>query len=74
MKYETENSAYLSVARGNETRLNSQVMMEGGWALILQANLATEPSVTAMDVGWIVKAEIPAEEQRDNVNVFSFIL
>jgi len=49
-------SAYLSVARGNVTRLKSQVMMEGGCALILQENLATEPSVTTMDVGWIAKA------------------
>lgn len=57
---EDNNSAYLSVASGNVTRLSSQVMMGGGWALILQENLATEPSITTMDVGWIVKEEIPA--------------
>lgn len=38
-----KNSAYLSVARGNVTRLNSHVMIGGGCALILQENLATEP-------------------------------
>lgn len=56
-------SAYLSVASGNVTRLCSQVMMGGGWALILHENLATEPSVTTMDVGWIEKDEIPAGKQ-----------
>lgn len=35
-------------------------MMGGGWAVTLQENLATEPSVTTMDVGWIAKEEIPA--------------
>lgn len=39
-------------------------MMGGGWALILQENLATEPSVTTMDVGWIAKAEIPVARQK----------
>lgn len=52
------------MVRGNVTRLNSQVMMGGGWALILQENLATEPSVTTMDVGWIAKAEIPVAKQK----------
>lgn len=54
---------YLSVARGNVTRLNSQVMIGGGCALILQDSLAMEPCVTTTDTGWIVKEEIPATEQ-----------
>lgn len=55
------------MARGNVTRLSSQVMMGGGWALILQENLATEPSVTTMDVGWIAKEEIPAAKQNRQI-------
>lgn len=38
-------------------------MIGGGWALILQENLATEPCVTTIDVGWIAKDEIPAAKQ-----------
>lgn len=48
------------MARGNVTRLNSQVMMGGGCATILQENLATEPSVATIDVGWTENEEIPA--------------
>lgn len=55
--------SYLSVTRGNGTRLNSQVMIGGGCAVILQENLATEPCVTTSDVGWIVNDEIPAGKQ-----------
>lgn len=55
-----DESIYLSVTRGNGTRLNSQVMIGGGCAVILQENLATEPCVTTSDVGWIVNEEIPA--------------
>lgn len=55
-----DESRYLSVTRGNGTRLNSQVMIGGGCAVILQENLATEPCVTTSDVGWIVNEEIPA--------------
>lgn len=40
-------------------------MIGGGWALILQENLATEPWVTTIDIGWIVKDEIPAAEHRN---------
>lgn len=58
---------YLSVARGNVTRLNSQVMIGGGCALILQDNLAMEPCVTTTDTGWIVKEEMPAGEQDTSV-------
>lgn len=58
-----KTSAYLSVARGNVTRLNSQVMIGGGCALILQENLATEPCVTTTDIGWIAKEEIPATKR-----------
>lgn len=54
---------YLSVTRGNGTRLNSQVMIGGGCAVILQENLATEPCVTTSGVGWIVNDEIPARKQ-----------
>lgn len=56
---------YLSVARGNVTRLNSHVMIGGGCAVILQENLATEPSVTTMDVGCSAKDDIPAEKQNE---------
>lgn len=55
-----QQSAYRSVARGNVTRLNSQVMMGGGCATVLQENLATEPSVATIDVGWTENEEIPA--------------
>lgn len=51
------------MARGNVTRLNSQVMIGGGCALILQENLATEPCVTTTDIGWIAKDEIPAAKK-----------
>lgn len=54
---------YLSVTRGKGTRLNSQVMIGGGCAVVLHENLATEPSVTTSDVGWIVNDEIPATKQ-----------
>lgn len=56
------------------TRLNSQVIMGGGCALILQENLATEPSVTTMDVGWIAKEEIPVEKQKINVRLFKYMV
>lgn len=56
------------MVRGNVTRLNSQVMIGGGCALILQENLATEPSVTTIDVGWIAKEEIPAAKQATRRN------
>lgn len=52
------------MTRGNGTRLNSQVMIGGGWAVILHENLATEPCVTTSDVGWIVNVEIPATKQK----------
>lgn len=65
-----QQSAYLSVARGNVTRLNSHVTIGGGCALILQENLATEPCVTTIDVGWIAKEEIPAEKQSNNSQLY----
>lgn len=65
---------YLSVARGNVTRLNSQVMIGGGCALILQDNLAMEPCVTTTDTGWIVKEEMPAGEQDGVRQCTSFAL
>lgn len=64
---------YLSVARGNVTRLNSQVMIGGGCALILQDSLAMEPCVTTTDAGWIVKEEIPATEHRHITHTFVFV-
>lgn len=64
---------YLSVARGNMTRLNSQVMIGGGCALILQDNLAMEPCVTTTDTGWIVKEEMPAGDQNTGVSSHGFV-
>lgn len=55
---------YLSVASGKVTRLNSQVMIGGGTALILQVKRATEPSVTTMEEGCWVNVEIPEERER----------
>lgn len=63
---------YLSVARGNVTRLNSQVMIGGGCALILQDSLAMEPCVTTTDTGWIVKEEMPAGDQDTDVSAQGF--
>lgn len=64
---------YLSVASGNVTRLNSQVMIGGGWALILQDNLAMEPCVTTTDTGWIVKEEMPARDQDSAVSTQEYL-
>lgn len=55
---------YLSVASGKVTRLNSQVMIGGGRALILQVKRATEPSVTTMEEGCWVNVEMPDESER----------
>lgn len=58
---------YLSAASGKVTRLNSQVMIGGGTALILQVKRATEPSVTTMEEGCCVNVEIPGRErERDS--------
>lgn len=54
---------YLSVASGKVTRLNSQVMIGGGTALILQVKRATEPSITTMEEGCWVNVEIPEERE-----------
>lgn len=56
---------YLSVASGKVTRLNSQVMIGGGTALILQVKRATEPSVTTMEEGCWVNVEIPEGDERN---------
>lgn len=47
------------------TLLNSQVMIGGGLAVILQEKRATDPSVTTIDFGWIVKGEIPTQEKME---------
>ena len=44
-------------------RLNSQVMIAGGFDVIWHANLATDPSVTTADVGWLTKGEIPGAQK-----------
>lgn len=58
------SAVYLSVASGKVTRLNSQVMIGGGMALILQVKRATEPSVTTMEEGCWVNVEIPEQRER----------
>ena len=50
--------------RGRVTRLNSQVMRGGGLELMLQASRPTEPSVTTMEEGWLVKEEIPGRKRK----------
>lgn len=62
------------MTRGNGTRLNSQVMMGGGCAVILHENLATEPCVTTSDVGWIVNDEIPARKGKTQKNQHSIFI
>jgi len=46
-------------------------MIGGGCALILQENLATEPSVTTTDIGWSAKEDIPAQNiMRNKLKTF----
>lgn len=52
-------------------RLNSQVIIAGGCALILHENLATEPCVTTSDIGWTVNEEIPTK-QNITINILYF--
>lgn len=66
---------YLSVASGKVTRLNSQVMIGGGRALILQVKRATEPSVTTMEEGCWVNVEIPVKREKETDTVkYNYLL
>ncbi len=64
---EQVGGAYLSVASGKVTLLNSQVMIGGGVAVILQVSRATDPFITVIDIGCWVKVDKPAE----NINIFT---
>ena len=55
--------------RGRVTRLNSQVMVGGGLEVILQASRPTDPWVTTMEVGWLMKEEIPGTKRNGKVRV-----
>lgn len=45
------------------------MIMACGLALTLQENLATEPSLTTTEEGWVTKDEIPEKKKRDGKKV-----
>lgn len=46
------------MTKGKVVRFTSHVTVAGGFAVILQANLATPPSCTSAESGWTSNAEM----------------
>lgn len=55
------------MTKGKVVRFTSHVTVAGGFAVILQANLATPPSCTSAESGWTSNAEMAKNKRPLNL-------